>query len=140
MLVKPTSYVLPEDSQRWTYLYRAVDKQGPTVDFLLSRNRDISAARQFFTSAIERHCTPETITLDGSSATAAPMVDIQVTELHVRLIVPENSGFNLSETWVVEINRRPLPLVRSAELIPKVCMEPRVAPRASSFVINLLLN
>jgi len=29
------------------YLYRAVDKAGRTVDFLLSRNRDVSAAKTF---------------------------------------------------------------------------------------------
>jgi putative transposase len=50
---------------RWTYLYRAVDGQGLTVDFLLSEHRDIAAAERFFTSAIEQHGTPEKITLDG---------------------------------------------------------------------------
>ena len=54
---------------RWTYLYRAVDKQGLTVDFLLSEHRDISAAKQFFTIAVERHGAPERITLDGYPAT-----------------------------------------------------------------------
>lgn len=29
---------------RWTYLYRAVDKHGLTVNFLLSEKRDIAAA------------------------------------------------------------------------------------------------
>jgi len=33
---------------QWVYLYRAVDKQGRTVDFLLSRRRDVVAAKQFF--------------------------------------------------------------------------------------------
>ena len=32
---------------RWTYLYRAVDKQGRTVDFLLSKYRDVAAAKTF---------------------------------------------------------------------------------------------
>jgi len=37
---------------RWSYLYRAVDKRGLTVDFLLSQYRDITAAKRFFIKAI----------------------------------------------------------------------------------------
>jgi transposase-like protein len=33
---------------QWVYLYRAVDKQVRTVDFLLSKRRDVSAAKRFF--------------------------------------------------------------------------------------------
>jgi hypothetical protein len=53
----------------WKYLYRAVDKQGNTVDFLLSEHRDIAAAKRFFTRAIERQGAPEKITVDGYAAT-----------------------------------------------------------------------
>jgi transposase-like protein len=53
----------------WKYLYHAVDKQGNTVDFLLSEQRDITAAKRFFKKAIESHGTPEKITLDGYAAT-----------------------------------------------------------------------
>ena len=37
---------------KWTYLYRAVDRDGQTLDFMLSRNRDTAAARRFFKRAI----------------------------------------------------------------------------------------
>ena len=53
---------------QWRYLYRAVDKQGQTVDFLLSKNRDKAAAVCFFKKAIANNEAPEKITLDGSRA------------------------------------------------------------------------
>ena len=53
---------------RWTYLYRAVDKQGRTVDFLLSERRDVAAAKSFFRKSMENHATPRVITLDAYAA------------------------------------------------------------------------
>ena len=38
---------------RWTYLYRAVDKVGQTVDFYLSERRDVNAAKHFFRQAMK---------------------------------------------------------------------------------------
>ena len=32
---------------KWTYLYRAVDRDGQTLDFMLSERRDTAAARGF---------------------------------------------------------------------------------------------
>jgi putative transposase len=32
----------------WKYLYRAVNKQGKTVDFLLTAKRDMAVAKRFF--------------------------------------------------------------------------------------------
>jgi putative transposase len=56
---------------QWCYLYRAVDKAGQTIDFILTEQRDRNAALRFLTKAIRRHGVPETITIDGSEASAA---------------------------------------------------------------------
>ncbi len=55
----------------WKYLYRAVDKYGKTIDFVLTEKRDKEAALQFLKKAIGRNGLPETITIDGSDANAA---------------------------------------------------------------------
>ena len=52
----------------WKYLYRAVDKAGQTIDFLLRAHRDYAAARRFFERAIYLHGVPEKITIDKSGA------------------------------------------------------------------------
>src|SRR6202047_3769405 len=52
----------------WVYLYRAVDKAGQTVDFFLSRNRDVNAAKSFLPSAMKNTRTPTKITLDAYAA------------------------------------------------------------------------
>ncbi len=56
---------------QWYYLYRAVDKTGQTIDFLLTEHRDEQAAKRFLTKAIRRHGVPEKITIDGSAANEA---------------------------------------------------------------------
>ena len=53
----------------WTYLYRAVDREGLTVDFRLSRRRDVMAAKFFFRKALKTQGRPpRVITLDGYAA------------------------------------------------------------------------
>ena len=56
---------------KWCYLYRAVDKHGQTIDFLLTGQRDQEAALRFLTKAIRRHGVPEKINIDGSDANEA---------------------------------------------------------------------
>jgi putative transposase len=55
----------------WKYLYRAVDKAGATVDFLLTAKRDRKAARRFSFKAIRYNGTPAKITIDKSGANTA---------------------------------------------------------------------
>ncbi len=52
---------------KWHYLYRAVDKHGKTVGFLLRRDRGVAAAQAFFRKALVT-CAPRVphkVTLDG---------------------------------------------------------------------------
>jgi putative transposase len=55
----------------WKYLYRAVDKQGHTVDFLLTAKRDKKAARRFLNKAIGSNGKPSLINIDKSGANTA---------------------------------------------------------------------
>lgn len=60
----------------WKYLYRAVDKEGKTVDFLLTAKRDKAAAQRFFEKAMKANGVPEKVTMDKSSANKAAMDEI----------------------------------------------------------------
>jgi putative transposase len=62
---------------QWKYLYRAVDRDGDTIDFLLTAKRDRSAARRFLEHAIDLHGVPEKITIDKSGANTAAIQSIQ---------------------------------------------------------------
>src|SRR5579872_3483709 len=56
----------------WTYLYRAIDSAGDTIDFLLSPNRDAVAAKLFLQLALRNggQVRPRVITVDGHQAYA----------------------------------------------------------------------
>jgi putative transposase len=57
----------------WRYLYRAVDKEGNTIDFLLRAHRDRTAARRYFEKSITQNGVPETVTIDKSGANLAAL-------------------------------------------------------------------
>ena len=57
----------------WKYLYRAVDKAGNTIDFLLRAHRDKAAAKRYFEKAIAQNGEPETVTIDRSGANLAAL-------------------------------------------------------------------
>ena len=55
----------------WTYLYRAVDKFGKTLDFMLSERRNEPAATLFFAKALSTNGIPVKIVIDKSGANTA---------------------------------------------------------------------
>ena len=55
---------------QWMYLFRAVDSEGNTIDFYLSKTRNPKAAKRFFKKALQSfHISkPRTITIDKNPA------------------------------------------------------------------------
>ena len=52
----------------WMFLYRAVDKEGSTVDFVLTKRRNKLAAHKFLLKAISNNGCPKVINIDKSGA------------------------------------------------------------------------
>jgi putative transposase len=63
----------------WKSLYRAVDKDGQTVDFLLTPTRDRDAAEAFLHKAIRTQGLPEKITIDQSGSNTAAITHYNKT-------------------------------------------------------------
>ena len=55
----------------WRYLYRAVDKEVNTIDFLLTRLRQRMSAQSFLIKAIENNGKPVLIDIDKSGANSS---------------------------------------------------------------------
>jgi len=53
---------------KWHYLYRAVDKENKTIDFMLTKKRDKRAAKRFFDKAIKANGSPVKINIDKSGS------------------------------------------------------------------------
>jgi putative transposase len=76
---------------KWAYLYRAVDKEGQTIDFLLTPNRDRDAAEAFLRKAIRTQGLPEKITIDQSGSNTAAIR--HYNKLHKTAIVMRQSKY-----------------------------------------------
>ena len=80
-------------SGQWKYLYRAVDRAGDTVDFLLTAKRDLGAARRFLERAINLHDVPEKITIDKSGANTAAVESVKAGAC-VDILMRQNKYLN----------------------------------------------
>jgi transposase-like protein len=102
----------------WRYLYRAVDKDGNTIDFLLRAHRDKTAARRYFEKSIAQNGVPETVTIDESGANLAALEAINAdreTPIKIRQSKYLN---NLVEQDHRAIKRRTRPMLGGIEVMP----------------------
>jgi len=68
----------------WKYLYRAVDSQGNTLDFMLSAKRNAKAAERFFRKTLDAAHTssPRVINVDQNAA-YPPAIDALKVDEHL---------------------------------------------------------
>ena len=81
-------------SGKWMYLYRAVDRAGDTVDFLLTAKRDKAAARRFLERAINLHGVPQKITIDKSGVNTAAIESVVKADASVDILMRNNKYLN----------------------------------------------
>jgi putative transposase len=97
------------------YLYRAVDKDGYTIDFLLTPNRDRDAAETFLQKVLRTPGLPEKITIDWSGANMAAIT--HYNQMHKTAIVIRHCKYlnHIVEQDHRAVKRltRPLPEFRS---------------------------
>ncbi len=79
----------------WAYLYRAVDKAGKTVDFFLSRQRDVNVAKEFPRRAMKGQRIPTKVTLDAYAASHRAVAELKGNgELPKRVVVRSSKYLN----------------------------------------------
>jgi len=82
---------------KWSYLYRAIDKHGKTLDFMLSKRRDKATVKRFFRRAIEVNCIPSRVVIDKSGANFATEPASGCDQVHVlhkpRLLSDNGSSY-----------------------------------------------
>lgn len=88
---------------QWKYLYRAVDKEGNTVDYLLTAKRDRKAANRFLRRAVGSNVEPMKINIDKSGANAAGIHEYNDDE-GIDIEIRQNKYLNN----IIEQDHRPI--------------------------------
>jgi transposase-like protein len=87
-------------------LYRAVDREGQTVDFFLSERRDMAAAKWFLQQAIEKRGMPQKITLDGYAASHGAGRELQEAGILATMVLVRTNRYlnNVIEQDTAQFN------------------------------------
>ncbi|HHL2459775.1 TPA: IS6 family transposase [Yersinia enterocolitica] len=98
---------------QWKYLYRAVDTDGQTIDFLLTTKRDTAAALRFFRKAIRHQGEPEIVTIDKSGANTAALTTLNADKPEDETMTVRQNKYlnNLIEQDHRNIKRRSRPML-----------------------------
>ena len=78
------TYIKVKD--RDMYLYRAVDKYGNTVDFLLTKRRQKMSAQKFFNKAIGNNGKPRIVNVDKSGSKSSAILTVNKRSLSTKKI------------------------------------------------------
>ena len=98
---------------KWKYYYRAVNKQGNTIDFLLTAKRDTKAALRFLNKAIGRNGKPGLVNIDKSGANKAGInqfnkdsnrrVKIRQCKYLNNIVEQDHRPFSVDELFATEL-------------------------------------
>jgi transposase-like protein len=109
----------------WTYLYRAVDSEGNTLEFLLSPTRDAEAAKRFFLKALR------------SSASSAPCAGA-IEEKVVQPVLPANNTTSRQAPRVINVDKNAAYPKTIAELKASGVLPASVELRQVKYLNNLI--
>jgi putative transposase len=85
---------------QWKYLYRAVDRDGDTIDFLLRAKRDCAAARKFLERSIALHGEPDKITIEKSGSNIAAIASYNA-EHEAAIVLRQSSTSTTSSSKII---------------------------------------
>ena len=86
----------------WKYLYRAVDSQGNTLDFMLSAKRDARAAERFFRKAMNQLITNRRVLL---MSIKTPLIPRRLTHSKPIRLCHKLPSYDLLSTSITSLNK-----------------------------------